>query len=62
MLLIISDLRWLTLFCVIYRTHIYRSCLHKRLLATLLPIINKMKEKKNKKEIWNIFANIYQEF
>ena len=49
--LIISDLGWLILFCVIYRTQICRSCLQRQLLATISLIINK-KKKEIKNKTW----------
>ena len=49
--LIISNLGWLILFCVIYIRQFRRSWLQRQLLATLSLIINKkerMKKKKNR--------------
>ena len=49
MQLIISDLGWLTLFCIICRTQIRRSCLQRHFLPTLSLIINKKIKKKKEK-------------
>ena len=49
MLLIIRDLGWLILCCVICRTRIRRSCLQRHLLATLQLIITKKNEKEREK-------------
>ena len=50
------------LFCVIYRTHICRSCVQRQILATLSLIINKKRKKQRIKQDSNIFASISQEF
>ena len=50
MKLIISDVEWLILFCVICRTQIRVSCLQRHLLATLSLIINKKKKERKRKE------------
>ena len=50
LLLIICDLGWLMLFCVIYRTQISRSHLKRQLLATLSLIIKKKGRKERIKQ------------
>ena len=49
MQLVISDLGWLILFCVICRTQIHRSFLQRHLMATL-SLINKKKEERKRKK------------
>ena len=53
---------WPMLFCVIYRTHIRRSCIQRQILATLSLIINKKRKKQSLKQDSNIFPSISQEF
>ena len=50
-LIIISDLGWLILFCLICRTQIRRPYPQRNLLATLSLIINNKKKKVRKKKI-----------
>ena len=59
-----SELGWFTLFCVIYRTQIRKSCLQRQLLATLSLIINEKlkKGRKNKKRFETFLQTFTRNF
>ena len=51
----ISNLGWLMLFCVIYRTQIRKSYLQRQLLRILSLIITKKKKERNNKTTFKTF-------
>ena len=49
--IVLSDLGWLVLFCVIWRTQICRSFLQRHLMLTVSLIINKKNKKRKEKNL-----------